>query len=271
MNHGIAKSLLLTALGAFLSTAAIADVRVTFLDVHQGDCIIIRNGAKTIMIDAGDDKLDAAQRYIIPFLKKEGIKKIDQAIITHPHRDHFGGFIDLVKDFKIGEFVYSNDNAISSEGKKVTRGSGDAIAYNNMKQLILSKGIPYRKAKLGEMLDWGAGVKAEVVSCDNPKLARALSNDTTREAEVNPNEISVVVKMTYGKVSYMFTGDAEKKAETEMVERYGKKLACTVLKSGHHGSKTSSNHNFMDTITPKYGVIQVGKGNCTDQSDNGSG
>ncbi len=261
MNHGIAKSLLLTALGAFLSTAAIADVRVTFLDVHQGDCIIIRNGAKTIMIDAGDDKLDAAQRYIIPFLKKEGIKKIDQAIITHPHRDHFGGFIDLVKDFKIGEFVYSNDSDISSEGKKVTRGSGDAIAYNNMKQLILSKGIPYRKAKLGEMLDWGTGVKAEVVSCDNPKLARALSNGTTRAGEVNPNEISVVVKMTYGKVSYMFTGDAEKKAETEMVERYGKKLACTVLKSGHHGSKTSSNHNFMDTIQPKYGVIQVGKGN----------
>ena len=59
----------------------------------------------------------------------------------------------------------------------------------------------------------------------------------------------------------MFTGDAEKKAETEMVERYGKKLACDVLKSGHHGSKTSSNHNFMDTIQPKYAVIQVGKGN----------
>ena len=264
MNHGFAKSLLLSALGMFLSSAAMAaDVKVTFLDVHQGDCIIVRNGAKTIMIDAGDDKLDAASRYIIPFLKKEGIKRIDQAIITHPHRDHFGGFIDLVKEFSFGEFIYSNDTDISSEGKEVKRGSGDAIAYNNLKKAILDKGITYRKAQLGELLNWGPDVKAEVLSCDNPKLARAIekSGDTKAAPKTNPNEISVVVKMTHGKISYMFTGDAEKKAETEMVERYGKKLASTVLKSGHHGSKTSSNHNFMDTVQPKYGVIQVGKGN----------
>ena len=269
MNHGIAKSLLLAALGVFFSSAAaMADLRVTFLDVKQGDCIIIRNGAKTIMIDASDDKLDAAARYIIPYFKKEGIKKIDQAIITHPHRDHFGGFIDLVKEFKFGEFVYSNDSDVSSDGESVKRGSNDAIAYNNLKKAILDKGIPYRRAKLGELLDWGEGIRAEVMSCDNPKLHRALeassisaSDPDKKAGSINPNEISIVIKMTYGKVSYLFTGDAEKKAETDMVERYGKKLSCNVLKSGHHGSKTSSNHNFMDTVQPQYGVIQVGKGN----------
>ncbi len=262
MNHRIAKFNLLLILGVFLCSAVYADVRVTFLDVTQGDCIIIRNGAKTIMIDAGDDNRDAAARYIIPYFKKEGIKKIDQAIITHPHRDHFGGFIELVKQFKFGEFVYSNDTDASAEVTRregATRGSNDAIVYDGLRSLIKSKNIPYRKAKLGELLDWGEGVRAEVLSCDNPKLYKSIQDD--KKGGINPNEISIVIKMTYGKISYLFTGDAEKKAETEMVERYGKKLHVDVLKSGHHGSKTSSNHNFMDAVQPTYGVIQVGKGN----------
>ncbi|MBQ3643295.1 MAG: MBL fold metallo-hydrolase [Candidatus Riflebacteria bacterium] len=261
MNHRSAKLTLLLLLGVFFCSAVYADVRVTFLDVTQGDCIIIRNGAKTIMIDAGDDNRDAAARYIIPYFKKEGIKKVDQAIITHPHRDHFGGFIELVKQFKFGEFVYSNDTDVSSDGKAVTRGSNDAIVYDGLRSLIKSKNIPYRKAQLGELLDWGEGIKAEVLSCDNPKLYRALREEDPKKGAINPNEISIVIKMTYGKVSYLFTGDAEKKAETEMVERFGKKLHVDVLKSGHHGSKTSSNHNFMDAVQPTYGVIQVGKGN----------
>lgn len=260
MNRKIAKFLLM--LGVFCCSALYADVKITYLDVTQGDCIIIRNGDKTIMIDAGDDKLDAAARYIIPYFKKEGIKKVDQAIITHPHRDHFGGFIELVKQFKFGEVVYSNDSDISSEGKEVTRGSNDAIVYDGLRSLIKSKNIPYRKAQLGEKLNWGEGIVAEVLSCDNPKLYKSLrGSDDTKKAAINPNEISIVVKMTYGKTSFLFTGDAEKKAETEMVERFGKKLHVDVLKSGHHGSKTSSNHNFMDAVQPTYGVIQVGKGN----------
>ena len=261
MNHRTAKLTFLLVLSVFFCSAVFAEVKVTFLDVTQGDCIIIRNGAKTIMIDAGDDNRDAAARYIIPYFKKEGIKKVDQAIITHPHRDHFGGFIELVKQFKFGEFVYSNDTDVSSDGKAVTRGSNDAIVYDGLRSLIKSKNIPYRKAKLGESLDWGEGIKAEVLSCDNPQLYKSLQRDDTKKAGINPNEISIVIKMTVGKVSYLFTGDAEKKAETEMVERYGKKLHVDVLKSGHHGSKTSSNHNFMDAVQPTYGVIQVGKGN----------
>ena len=262
MNQRFSKLTFLLLLGVLCCSAIYADVKVTFLDVTQGDCIIIRNGSKTIMIDAGDDKLDAAARYIIPYFKKEGIKKVDQAIITHPHRDHFGGFIELVKQFKFGEVVYSNDSDIGADGEAPKRGSNDAIVYDSLRSLIKSKNIPYRKAQLGEMLDWGEGVKAEVLSCDNPKLYKSLrGDDPTKKASINPNEVSIVVKMTYGKTSYLFTGDAEKKAETEMVERFGKKLHVDVLKSGHHGSKTSSNHNFMDAVQPTYGVIQVGKGN----------
>ncbi len=261
MNQRIARlSVLLTLAVLFVSAVYAAEaplLRVTFLDVHQGDCILIRSAEKTVMIDAGDDNRNAAIRYIIPYLKKEGIKKIDQAIITHPHRDHFGGFIDLLKECDFGEFVYANDSEISSEGE-TTKGVGnDAIVYAQLRTLILDKKIPYRKAKLGELLNWGKDIKAEVVSCDTNRDDMPPS-DTLK---TNPNELSVVIKLTAGKVSYLLTGDAEKTSETNMINTHGKKLACTVLKSGHHGSKTSSGHAFMDLVQPEYGIISAGTGN----------
>lgn len=226
-------------------------MQVTFLDVHQGDCMIIRTAEKTIMIDAGDDNRNAAPEYIIPYLKKEGIKRIDQAIISHPHRDHFGGFIELVKHFDFGEFIYSNDsNVVAGEGSSFTN---DALYYGQLLDAIKAKKIKYRRAKAGEILDWGKGVKAEILFTDDGSFGDI--------AKSNVNEMSIILKATAGQVSYLFTGDAEKKAETAAIERVGRKLSSTVLKSGHHGSKTSSNHNFMDLVQPKYGVISAGKGN----------
>ncbi|HNS09325.1 MAG TPA: MBL fold metallo-hydrolase [Candidatus Ozemobacteraceae bacterium] len=260
MNQRTARMGLLLILAVMLVSAAFANeaplLKVTFLDVHQGDCILVRSAEKTVMIDAGDDNRSAAIRYIIPYLKKEGIKKIDQAIITHPHRDHFGGFIDLIKEFDFGEFVYSNDSEVSSEGE-TTKGGNDALIYAQLRSLIVEKKIPYRKAKLGEMLDWGKGIKAEVLNCDVNR-DEVPPSDTLK---TNPNELSIVIKATAGKISYLFTGDAEKKSETDMISMHGKKLASTVLKSGHHGSKTSSMHAFMDIAQPEYGVISAGKGN----------
>lgn len=261
MNHRIARMGVLLLLAVMVVSAAYASeaplLRVTFLDVHQGDCILIRSAEKTVMIDAGDDNRNAAARYIIPYLKKEGIKHIDQAIITHPHRDHFGGFIDLIRDFEVGEVLYSNDSEVSSEGE-TTKGGNDALIYAQLRDLIMEKKIPYRKAKLGEMLDWGKGIKAEVLYCDTTRDETTPPSDVLKN---NPNELSIVVKATAGEISYLFTGDAEKKAETDMINLHGKKLATTVLKSGHHGSKTSSMHAFMDIVQPGYGVISAGKGN----------
>ncbi|MBU1108380.1 MAG: MBL fold metallo-hydrolase [Candidatus Riflebacteria bacterium] len=266
MLHRIAQLAVLMLLLAFIATPAYANeaplLRVTFLDVHQGDCILIRSAEKTIMIDAGDDNRNAAQRYIIPFLKKAGIKHIDQAFITHPHRDHFGGFIDLVKDFSFGEFVYSNDSEVSSEPQRdfpdPERGSQDGILYAQLKDMILEKKIPYRRAKTGELLNWGKGVKAQILYTDDGREEdKAPGDDKT-----NPNEMSIIIKATVGEVSYLFTGDAEKNAENKLLASTpASELKTTVLKSGHHGSKTSSTHAFMDVIKPEYGVISAGKGN----------
>lgn len=262
MNRRIAQLVIMLTVAIFIAASAYANeaplLRVTFLDVHQGDCMLIRSAEKTIMIDAGDDNRNAAARYIIPYLKKEGIRHIDQAIITHPHRDHFGGFIDLLHDFTFGEFIYSNDSEVSSEGE-TTKGFNDALIYSQLRELIFAKKIKYTKAKLGDLLDWGKGIKAEVVYCDTRK--EVSGDDGSNVLKINPNELSIVLKATAGSVSYLFTGDAEKKAETEMIALHGKKLKSTILKSGHHGSKTSSMHAFMDVVLPSYGVISAGKGN----------
>lgn len=228
-------------------------LRVTFLNVHQGDCILIRSAEKTIMIDAGDNNRDAAKRYIIPYLKKEGIKHIDQAIISHPHRDHFGGFIELLSSVTFGEFYYSADEMVSSE--EGTKGSNDAKYYKMMHDMILEKNIPYIKAQPGDKLDFGKGIKAEVLYCEAGAKAEA------DPSKVNQNENSIILKVTAGKISYMLTGDAEKKAEEATIKAHGRKLKSTVLKSGHHGSKTSSSHAFLDLVAPEFAAIQVGKGN----------
>lgn len=262
MNRRIAQLVVMLLFAVFIAASGYANeapiLRVTFLDVHQGDCILIRSAEKTVLIDAGDDNRNAAAKYIIPYLKKEGIKHIDQAIITHPHRDHFGGFVELIHEFSFGEFVYSNDSEISSEGE-TTKGPSAGAIYGRLRDLILAKKIPYRKAQLGELLNWGKGIKAEVLYCDTRRDEPA--GPPTEDLKTNPNELSVVIKATVGEISYLFSGDAEKNAETDMVALHGKKMQSTVLKSGHHGSKSSSIHAFMDVVLPKYGIISVGKGN----------
>jgi competence protein ComEC len=229
-------------------------LRVTFLDVHQGDCAIIRSAEKTIMIDAGDDNRDAANTYIIPYLKKEGIEHIDLAIISHPHRDHFGGYADLFNNVTFGEFYFSTDQGISSEGE--TKNSGASVTYTNLYNLIKKHNCGYTKAKPGDKLDFGKGIRAEVFYCEAG--AKNLPEDPTK---VNQNENSIILKVTAGDISYLFSGDAEKKAEEAAVNAHSNKLKSTVLKSGHHGSNTSSTHAFLDMVEPKYAIISVGEGN----------
>ncbi|MGM0600355.1 MAG: MBL fold metallo-hydrolase [Candidatus Rifleibacteriota bacterium] len=227
-------------------------MQVTFLDVEQGDCTIIRTAEKTIMIDAGDDNDDAAKKYIIPYLKREGISHIDTAIITHPHRDHFGGFIELLTNVTFDQFYYSTDNDASAEdGTKAGAGS----TYQTMLNLIKEKEIPYVKAKPGDKLDFGKGIKAEVLFCAEGAKS---SSDVFK---TNQNENSIILKVTADKISYLFPGDAEKNAEQAVIDAHSRKLKSTVLKSGHHGSRTSSTHAFLDLVEPEYATISVGEGN----------
>lgn len=256
-------------------------LRVTFLDVGQGDSILLRSADKTILIDAGDDRFNAANAAIIPYFRRHGITKIDTLVISHPHRDHFGGILDVLNAVKVGEVIYSQDNAADSEdttsvrlrtldtslgslpnlsqasvrASDVVRGSAEAVLYGKMKDAILAQGITYTKAKIGMPLNWGKGIKVEVMHVAPERT------DTGNPLKANANEDSLIIKVTAGKISYLFTGDAEAGAEGRAAAAFGGKLKSVVLKSGHHGSKTSSNAVLMEHAQPGYAVIQVGKGN----------
>lgn len=267
MKYRSARLVLLWLFFATICFTAVASnepiMRVTFLDVEQGDCIIVRSAEKTIMIDVGDDNRNVVQRYVIPYLRKEGITHIDQAIITHPHRDHFGGFTELIDEISIGEFYYSTDSGASEEGEESEESedperspSTASVVYTRFYDKLTEKTIPYVQAKLGDKLDWGKGIKAEVIHAAD-RGDQTPHNPTGR----NVNNDSIVIKATVGKIVYLLTGDAERGAEAEMIARYNNKLKADVLKAGHHGSKTSSTHAFLDMVKPKYGVISVGKRN----------
>jgi len=146
----------LFALLCAVSISAAPLLRVTYIDVAQGDSILIRSAEKTILLDAGDDRANAANGAIIPYFKREGIKKIDIAIISHPHRDHFGGFIDLIEAIPIGEFQFSSDTLGSGDPEE---GSSDGVLYMRLHDAIVAKNIPYNKVKTGSTLNWGQGVK----------------------------------------------------------------------------------------------------------------
>ena len=228
----------------------------------QGDSILIRSAEKTILLDAGDDRANAANGAIIPYFKREGIKKIDIAIISHPHRDHFGGFIDLIEAIPIGEFQFSSDTLGSGDPEE---GSSDGVLYMRLHDAIVAKNIPYNKVKTGSTLNWGQGVKVEVLhAADEPP--RSLDDgpvilSRSEASRISANEYSLILKATAGQISYLFTGDAEKGAEAKTISMFKDKLPSTVLKSGHHGSKTSSTYPFLDLVKPDYGVISVGAHN----------
>ena len=229
-------------------------LQVTYIDVGQGDAVLVRTQEKTILIDAGDDNKDAANGAIIPYLKKEGIRHIDVAVISHPHRDHFGGFIDLIPAISIGKFYYAADTL--SQPEKLIRESTEAKIYRRMHDMIVEKNIPYVKASLNDKLDWGKDIKVEVLH-----VSETRDGDYENPLKVNQNNNSIALKVTAGKISYLFSGDAEKEAEATMVEMFGKKLKSTVYKAGHHGSKTSSSHAFLDAVQPEYAIICVGADN----------
>jgi competence protein ComEC len=242
-------------------------LRVTFLDVGQGDAIVLRTAEKTILIDAGDDRFDVAKRVIIPFCKKEGIKKFDHVIMSHPHRDHFGGFIDLVDAVGMDEFIFSTDTLGSGDPEE---GGQDFQLYMRLYNALKEKGVKYTQARMTDTWDFGKGIKVDLLHVSEqkrgpmdgpPRLAVPEPILAGEPLKTSANEDSLIFRVTAGKISYLFTGDAEKDAESFAVKNHGDKLKCTILKSGHHGSKTSSGFPLMELAKPEYAVISVGEKN----------
>ncbi|MDD3607837.1 MAG: ComEC/Rec2 family competence protein [Candidatus Moranbacteria bacterium] len=210
-------------------------LEVFFLNIGQGDAILIDYLSKyQILIDGGPNGKNLLNELgqVMPW----GDKRIKLIILTHPDSDHLSGLIDVLDNYEAGVFI---DN-----GQKA-----DTDVYSQLETKIRQKGIKKEAAFEGSTFSFGQWLDFSVFNPD-------ISTDNLSEK----NDNSLVLRMDFGKNSFLFTGDAEFGSEKDMI--YDEEnLDVDWLKVGHHGSKSSTSNEFLETTSPKYAVISVGKNN----------
>jgi competence protein ComEC len=206
---------------------------VRFLDVGQGDSILLTLPNGTSMLidagprDAGDD--------IVSAIKDQGLKKLDYVIFTHPHEDHIGGAVTVLKGLEVGEVA-------------MPRTSHTTQTYENLLNAIDGKGLTVTEAKAGKVLFDKDGIRAWFIG-----PSRTFSE---------LNDMSAVLALKYGSRTFLFDGDAGKDSEAAMTLSSSVQIPeADVLKVAHHGSETSSTETFIELVSPTIAVISVGKGN----------
>lgn len=214
-------------------------LKATFLDVGQGDSIFFQlpYGGNMLIDGGGGGRYDMGKR-VVAYLRRQGVRRIDILLLTHPHDDHVGGLITVLKNFRVG-LVLDSGQAHTS------------YSYEEFLKLIEEKGIPYRIIKAGGEIKGFKEVKILVL---NPPLYFLEGT----ESDINNN--SLVLKVIHGKVSLLLTGDIEREAEERLL-RYGHYLKSTIIKVPHHGSSTSSTPSFLALVNPRVAVIPVGRRN----------
>ncbi|WP_446898540.1 ComEC/Rec2 family competence protein [Clostridium sp. LBM24168] len=206
-------------------------LKVSYIDVGQGDSELIQVNGKNLLIDAGPN---SSRDKFMSYLDKQNIKKFDYVIATHPDEDHIGGMSDLIKKYDIDTFIAP---------KKVA----NTRTFEHMIQALKDKNMKIDLPAPGSKLEMGDNVSAEILAPNSSSY-------------LDTNNYSVVLKITYGNTRFLFTGDAEKESEQEMIDK-NYDLSADVLKVGHHGSSSSTSQKFLDRVNPTTAVISCGKNN----------
>jgi beta-lactamase superfamily II metal-dependent hydrolase len=243
-----------------LARPAFADdsLRVHFIDVGHGDCIFIQtpddgiphNGRAEglrVLIDAGETRY--SHNYPVTYLKKLGLKRgdrIDYVVATHLDADHVDGL----------PMVYDSFHVLNTIEPGYEYSSGPARVFTTAARKESLEGSrfwrdPVRSglmSKLGGKLKLGSELDAQLLFYDA----------TPGKVDTRTNASSIVLRIRYGSVSSLFMGDAPKAVEESLLARYGSTLKSTVLKVGHHGSKTASGKTFLKTVSPRYAIVCAG-------------
>ena len=208
-------------------------LQVHFIDVGQGDStLIITPDKKTVLIDAGDEQHSSRTT---GYIKSQGIDKLDLVIATHPDADHIGGMDKVIKNFDIGMF-------------SMPLVSKDTKQYKEIKKELKNKKLKNKPLYTGDGLSIGKDVKLQILS---PQKNKTYS-DT--------NEYSIVARLLYKEVSFLFMADATMENEIAIINDFDD-IRADVLKLGHHGSSTSTSDYFLGKVNPSIGVISCGKNN----------
>lgn len=206
-----------------------SELAVYYYDVGQGDASLLAGPDFTILIDAGRHN----RSEVVPYLRQVGVESIDLLIGTHPHADHIGQFPQVLESFPVQE-VWMCGN------------SSNSLTFSRTVDAIVESGAGYHEPRAGESYRIGSSH----IQVLHPT-----------ELTSNLNDSSVSVRITFGEVAFVFTGDAEDKGEWEMVER-GMPLRAQILKMGHHGSRTSSHTGFLGAVRPHIAIYSCGANNA---------
>lgn len=204
------------------------ELTIYYFDVGQADSILISNENTHMLIDAGNDE---DGKHLVDYIQNElGITKLDYVVGTHPHEDHIGGIDDIIDAFDI-------DNVLMPDVITTTK------TYEDVLDSISSKKLQITVPKIGDIISLGAG-SFEVIY--------------TGTDEKDLNSSSIILKLTFGNTSYLFTGDTTSEVEKTILD---KNIQADVLKVAHHGSAYSSSNQFLLRVKPKYAIISVAEKN----------
>lgn len=217
-------------------------VRVTFLDVGQGDATVIELPDQTILVDGGvaHERWDMGRMVVAPYLWDQGIRRLDHVVATHPDLDHVGGLLWIIKRFEIGRYWSNGDQRSEDFYRKLT----EAVEEKGLKEQAAGEGT--------EIISEGP---CRLISLNPPLAARARSFVGTGR-----NNRSVVLSLTCGTRSILLPADAEIKALDLLLDHPGVQAA-TVVKIPHHGSKSSLNRRWIQQLRAKTAVVSAGEGN----------
>lgn len=212
------------------------DIAVHFIDVGQGDCVLAQlPGECEVLIDTGTT---ASADSVIEYLSKLNISDIEYVILSHPHEDHIGGFSEIANNYKI-------ENVIMPELEEEVIPTTNV--FMSTVESIDTYKIPLEYASTTATYDISEDCVLEIIAPVNSYSSL--------------NDLSVVCKLTYGETSYLFTGDIEKAAETDIMAVENCDISATVLKISHHGSNSSTTNEFLSAVNPEIAVISVGADN----------
>ena len=210
-------------------TIAIEELKVHFIDVGQGDSILIDLGSTEILIDGG-----GRSPGIVPYLRSYVDGAIEIMVATHPHADHIGGLIEVLAAFEVNEIWHNGDTATSK-------------TYSEFINRVVSEGAEIHIAKLHDTLKLD-------------ELSLFVHHPASLEGSTNNN--SIVLHLAFGEIDFLFTGDAEQEAEGQMMMLSSVKIPeVEILKVGHHGSKTASSSDFLSITSPEIAIYMAGDGN----------
>ncbi len=238
----------LLVLAVMVSSAAVTmpddDLCVSFLDIGEGDAVLIQKGSRQILVDGGPSPqaitLGLGSR--MPFWDRT----IDLVVLTHPHQDHLAGLVEVLRRYRV-EQVLCPDLDYASP------------LYDEWSKLIEEKGIKSTFACAGQQIGLGDGILIKVL---NP-LANLMVGS---QSDVDNN--SVVLRLTAGDISFLLTGDIMSETERELI-RERADIAAAVLKVAHHGSATSTTREFLAVVSPQVAVICCGADNRFGHPDAG--